>query len=212
MKENDKIRNMWIIAFIFIMALCAPIFANGEIQYIYIGQRENGQDLTPIQKYVLTYEDTTASTCYSGQNWCCKTSHTSEKLMHWHNVDTELTSLQASRADAWLEFNEADPDSTNRISSASIYSSCHSYAFRYSQHLLGYDQQTILDSDYYENQCPQLDDLCKHNDNHTSIVNEVGSSCNIIKVESKWGFYGVYITNPSIYGGINGNSWNETSK
>ena len=123
--------------------------------------------------------------------------------MHWHNVDSELTSSQKTRANAYIEHHVSEPEATNRIESASILNSCHCWALGFDEHIVGPDNETVLEDDYTDVNEVDVDEgeLCLHVDNHTSVVSEV-NDCTVIKVKSKWGWYGVYETGPSIYKGV----------
>jgi hypothetical protein len=106
MRRNKSTRLSWIVlpAVLAVTCVCGvSAGANGDRYDFQVGQRENNQDLDPVAKYVLKYEVTSATTCYSGQAWCTKTGTSSTKLMHWHNVDTDLTGQQPTRADTYAD-------------------------------------------------------------------------------------------------------------
>ena len=86
---------------IFVLRPCLLLAANGDTYSIRVGQRYDGENHTPVSRRFVQYRDTTGTTCYQGQAWCCKTSHDSVRLSHDH-LDTEyngdLTSTQKTRA------------------------------------------------------------------------------------------------------------------
>jgi hypothetical protein len=124
--------------------------ANGDRYDFNVCQRENGQALDPVGKFVQKYEDTTAANCHNGVAWCTKTATHATKLLHWHNVDTELSAQQKTRADTYIEFSEANCTAGGRVSSASIVKTCHSWALAFTEHIVGPDNGTVLSDDYTE--------------------------------------------------------------
>jgi hypothetical protein len=50
--------------------------------------------------------------------------------------------------------------------------------------------------------------LCEHSGNHTSVVYSVNPCGYVAEIESKMGFYGVYVTGTEIYSGVS-TYWDE---
>ncbi len=180
--------------------------ANGDLYTFGVNQRENGNNLTAVNKSVRRYE-TIAQKCHEDANWCTKTATTSIKLKHWHTVSTELTAQQKTRANTWVEFTVAIATAAGRVSSASILKTCHSWSLGYTHHLAEPHHENVFTDDC--NPVAEVDaqagDFCKHANNHTSKVDEMeGAGCDrrIKKIVSKLSWYGVYKTDPSIYSGI----------
>jgi len=208
MKTRSRSFGFVVFAVVILATSVAPhssMAANGDDYDFSMGQRENGQDLTPVDKTVKKYEDKTAATCYQGANWCTKTGTT--KLMHWHNVDTDLTAQQKARANTYIEYHSSQDwiDDDYRFDDASILKTCHSWALGTTEHLVGPDQLLKLANEYTEVDEEEATewDLGQCQDNHTCKVEDLDPETGVRLVRSKVGFYGYYECHPDdCYGGV----------
>ncbi len=204
-------RIFWIAVVSLVLGESASIMAaNGDIQWFDINlMNEQGYETT-VSKFFQEYYDTSADKCFNNTWWwCCWTSHL-RKLPHVHTeACNDLTSSEIECADRWIEAHRYYCFSTNRTESATIHNTCHSWATGYPPHLTGPENQYVFQDDYTEIQEWQAYSgcLCQHSGNHTSVVDSVNPCGSVATIESKMGFYGVYITDTDIYSGID-KFWN----
>jgi hypothetical protein len=205
MKAKYLLQSVMICTLVLLMCKTSQ----AQVVWDFYCMRLDRSTYTTAKTY-YPYRDTSASTCYNGQTWCTKTTHNNVKLMHLHFVE-DFDWPEQVDANRWLE-EKPEPDSTNRLFSATTTYNCHSYALGPNTTTWNVDQVTTLNNDYdmVTGTCAdpfKKGQKCRYAPgDHNAVIESpdeaAGPQYNpgwvIQTVKSKWGAYGAYVTTDDI--------------